>query len=595
MVLLCSYSLLTLVSILVVVVFSHNGNDLKQYKKYRHQISNYTTGEDYFPGVTACEKAPPNSCWACRNGFFGRMNVSHSETNSLIHWEKTVPWNESSCQYQVKQIETSFSFPAIHLRITQYSCSDSFHPAGGSSFYILSEGFFQQICDVEDRFDNSYDVYCPITPPSLHLNTTIHKYIQDSLNNCMYVTIFLDYEHFDAFSEVGNYGNYFHRFRPLDKRLINQQKFCFLPSSVSNDNIINNNQHSQEAIFEEQTHPHHQSHHQRDSNKYHRGKLWDDNLMITGYWMLKHFPKTSEELLELAKNPFNYEWNWWNPSISSSGAEAKSQEESFQTIVSQNLSHCYIKNFEEPKSPMKVYFLGASHLRYMFDYLIHEAYPDFMSRLNWKIIYHVLAENYLQYDHKVFNIQLAEFIDHIIDEQTLSHCNENVTFIIEPGTWDISFWWSPRATIENPMASPYLWKIFDYLQNNPCAKNFHVIWMEIHPYPRCYQRDRPDETPENLASCFQKQNRNNYAMNALSEYYENYFYHHSYWNNKSSTQFRIIKNSDLLFPRFLVSKYVCDNHYLCPKNLEDRSKEGILQAKMIQIAACQLARDHFKR
>jgi hypothetical protein len=617
---LCIKSIQLLVLIFICCGFSsvsYSTNDYRQFERYRKEISKYVMGMEYYNGATQCEKAGIETAWVCQKEVFSKSVSSFPVNNSFPQWQKSVSYSERSCQYSIEQVSTSSVSTGILLKIHQHNCKDNFPFQGGSSFYILSEGFFQLTCNVEDHFNNYYDIYCPFVPHYLSIHQLrrdssffpglsptlgiqhyqyngifLQRYIRETLLGCMLITVMLDYEHYDAFSEIGNHPKQFTRFRPLNITLMSQVRFC---SMVNSSNAVEPLHHGGSSLSTEaHIHQKHQHQHRTDS----RNRDWDSSVVVSGYWILPSLPSNAEELVLLASNGSNYRWIWYPPKNNST--VMTNADDYYSMIMSQNLSYCY-PSYSNTKllnrKLSKVYFLGESHLRYIYDYLIHEAYPSFMNSLNWKIVKHVLCEN-IQYDHKVFAIQPGTFIDNIIDSQILKNCNKDnngkeeeqvITFIIQTGTWDISFWWSPQPTIENPMSSAFLFRIIQYLFTNKCSYKFQLIWLDVHPYPRCYQRDRSDETLQNLKVCYEKQNRNNYALNVLTEHYDHLLYSFFQKGLLTKDNFRIVKTpTDLLYPRLLIAKYVCDNHYLCPKNLEDRADEGILQAKSVQIAACQL-------
>ena len=187
------------------------------------------------------------------------------------HWNRT-EGNKKACSYQILQQENTSANSYIHLRITQYCPPEcAFYSqrsissggrgvlvSGGASFDAFVSGAYLESCQVFDRFDATYDVYCPLSQHNhLHAETETettttttvsaaaallqgnkggHEEIKNGggrqqVEVCALVSIVLDYEQFDAFSERG--ALYEKQYMPLRHVLVDDVKYCISGSAAS--------------------------------------------------------------------------------------------------------------------------------------------------------------------------------------------------------------------------------------------------------------------------------------------------------------------------------------------------------------------------
>lgn len=213
----CSILLLMLIEPRVVIGFL--SNEYHQYQQYL-SISTFNTTE-FFPAATKCEKGNRDRFFLfCAPRVVNQVMSFQDKPNLVPHWTRSFPL--PSCSYNITQASvkphqhtshrssnnTSHTasqglLTPIYLKIHQHSCKDNFKQLlGGSSFYVLAEGYFQLTCSVVDYFNNHYDVFCPHVPSYLIHDEAALRTI-DALDGCLRVTMILDFEHFDAYSESG--------------------------------------------------------------------------------------------------------------------------------------------------------------------------------------------------------------------------------------------------------------------------------------------------------------------------------------------------------------------------------------------------------
>ena len=211
-------------------------NDLEQLYHYL----SLTSGMDeksMFDIWTDCQNKLSQSYsrnWRCiqtqvdrtakMNGTFtwSRHRVSMGKDNKIL-----VP----DCTYNVSEtyhLDNNFAFT---FQIHQYNCgmkTTNPNTLGGSSFQITAHsGHSVAYCKVLDLFNNTYNVLCPNV--ECEARKILSKNYKSALRlskdpyhsrTCLNITIILDYEHFDAFSETKSSEP------PMRHMLTNFTRFC---------------------------------------------------------------------------------------------------------------------------------------------------------------------------------------------------------------------------------------------------------------------------------------------------------------------------------------------------------------------------------
>lgn len=588
---------------------SHFSNEYSQYQKYL-SFSQFQTSE-FYPAASKCENGNRDKFfWQCAPMVSVQTSTFNGKPNLFPHWNRSN--SAPSCQYRVTQLKSShlhhphnshrtprnasldssdvkssslhhqkFLHP-ISLKISQHSCNDSFTLAkGGSSFYILAEGYFQLVCSIIDLFDNSYEVYCPHIPQHL-INDQKNLGTIDHINGCMYITMILDFEHYDAYSEYGAMikPNY----RGLNYYLLNREKFCLTSSShdkkhhtttsSSTTTPIDSNFNRQEERYKYVFHHSHVISMERELSR--------------GAWRLKQLPSSVEELLTLTSDPHNYDWIWDVSSTPDPHRSNHSSSSNNKIYESPTLEYCYLPqyNHTDEEKRMNLRFIGESHMRHYYDTLVSKIDPVFINTLKPKhsITYY---KNY-KFDQRVFAIQLANTLDLFADQYRFSICpNEDtmMTMILQTGTWDAS--WPPQQFMENPQSGKLLLDKLGVLTptKHNCWKNIKSLLLDVMIAPRCRQRDR-HETIENILKCEDSESERNHYMIELFNYYLDQGIS-KLQKDDYNPNLLYYRTRQVFLPRLLALKYVCVNHLICSK-VTDASYEGLIAADGIQRELCSI-------
>jgi hypothetical protein len=563
---------------LVDSIYLHSYEYL-QYEKFRAFPP--FDHKEFFHLADGCENGKKEKMFQCSSNVFSRIQQSNPDANGKSHWNRTdsIINQKPSCRYSIDQIHSSSSsfMSSIQLKITQSHCQDGFTQLpGGSSFYILAEGLFQLMCTITDHFDNSYSVVCPHIPFFLQNDHPMLETLRNT-QGCMYITIILDYEHYDAFSEFGSYSGQV--YPQLEVFLLNREKYCWKETTAD--------------------HPVHHNHHSIYSFHLPPPSVGERSLS-NGAWKLKDsilpIPVTAEELLTLAKNYSNYQWIW---EINESNNVNKNRY-----IETKNFQSCYPSSSSSSSSSevnklLEFRFLGESHMRHYYDYMISRMYPEFIASLKPKHgeTYH---ENYL-FDLRAFCTHMTDFVVLLTNDLLKKSDTQevkNVTMLLQTGAWDLAYW-PLRQILENSNEGPYFKEqmlslfVKDSKKVDFVKSHFWMLWIDIMLYPRCVERDRVMDE-KTIHGCLQaKQSSNNYVIEVANQYFESFLLDNilpsegSKGGITASPHFRMLHSRKMYYPRLLSLKYVCVMHMMCGR-ATDYSEEGEVATEAIQRELCEI-------
>jgi len=221
---------------------------------------------------------------------------------------------------------------------------------------------------------------------------------------------------------------------------------------------------------------------------------------------------------------------------------------------------------ERSRGGMLYYFIGSSHMRYLFDSLIEYYHSrDVTEGIPRK------------HDHIKFNNMNYDFISntnaqtHYIPKlcNTLEKLVENnVTIIVQTGAWDLSM--APLIRlIRDPTAGPLLMNVFSDIFSGvlKCGNLKHIVWLTSMAYRICF--GKKNDCLENRSY------RTNSAIAAgnqffLTELFKMYRSHlisrHEIDGNRGSIQLSIVDAFHMIKPRLLLddkNEATCTNHYSC--------------------------------
>jgi hypothetical protein len=142
------------------------------------------------------------------------------------------------CSYNItRKVDSSKDFETFRFLITQSNCGFPTVP-GGSSFHISGNSAHAvSFCSVTDHFDNTYEVSCPNVECearrliALESAASAKQIASEPPSTCLNLTVILDYEHFDAFSETKSNDS------PMRHLLFDNYPACLQVDAARNSSI----------------------------------------------------------------------------------------------------------------------------------------------------------------------------------------------------------------------------------------------------------------------------------------------------------------------------------------------------------------------
>jgi hypothetical protein len=502
------------------------------------------------------------------------------------------------------------------------------------------------MCEVHDLFNNYYDVLCFHQPLFLYDKNLLlsannfHSYPLDKyhqadtlqkLQFCQFVTILLDYEHFDAYAEPAAFPG--DHYPWLQTYILDRIEYCADP--------VTGNTHSHlrklKISLEDPPAIEFPIHHDpgrgewvadlfRAQEKYHA--------ITNGVWALNQTPSDPDLFRRLTKDPANYQWIWQIdlPAQDSQQAEHFAQLRQLPCLrnIFSLLPHPERlppkeseKLFDATDSPLSrgdYYFLGESHLRYTWDYLIEEVDSSLFE------IGGVLQDRYhtrgdfqnFHFMNLLYTIQQANYYQDYCSSrnhpdpwstQKDYQIQKNYFVILQTGSWHLSYF-PVMEVIESPFAGPLLLKTlrsfygkdasarscFQQTEDFEALSYPITVYLDMPPYPYCQSNSRKRDV--DVGGCYEARlARNNYVIAAMNQFFDESLFalNQELSSSSSSSKGRrglehiyLMRSSrDVLLPRVMSVQYLCKNHYLC-RETRFNPLEGSLVAQASLRLLCAL-------
>ena len=221
---------------------------------------------------------------------------------------------------------------------------------------------------------------------------------------------------------------------------------------------------------------------------------------------------------------------------------------------------------------MLYYFIGSSHMRYLYDSLIEYYHSRNMTEGIPRKHDHIKFNN-MNYDFISNTNAQTHHIPKLCNTLQKSVTN-NVTIIFQTGAWDLSM--APLIRlIRDPTAGPLLMSVFSDIFSGTlkCGNLKHVVWLTSMAYFTCLEKK---------SKCLESRSyRTNTAIAAsnqffLTELFKMYRNHHlirqeeTEDNNNSNRgnriQLSIVDAFHMIKPRLLLddrNEVTCINHFSC--------------------------------
>ncbi len=568
------------------------GNEYQQYLKYIGYTSVLNSDENWRLWTDCINKVSVNfrnsGCTDEVKRVLMDRNRGNKRLPSLFKDEqlRALPM-QMDCEYDFVGVENAFAKNHIFsFKILQRSCkSDSSSTSsikGGSSFEIKASSAYHSIaCASIDHFNNNYTIHCPF----FELGVTTYN-----------LSIMLDFEHYDAFSDF---------FAPtafINKRLFYKQIRVQHgegedgkgdSDDIASDLISFNNQESQYGMWT------------RDPSlstqvwaSVHRQQHSGNEQSINSSTHASAMHQSSTHILNAgSESSFGAlaDYHWLG-----TGTRFLPSRSMFKAIFGDKV----LPKYEH----VHTHLVGASHMRYTWDlfyYLYYSA--GAAGQLERK---HGYADNIARMVHEgvSFATDLGDYFTRLTcpgTSQGQEHQGNRDIYVFQTGTWDLT-----HASLRNLLhAGGHAVHLAEEISNfaKKCSKSksegqtkasISLIWVSPPPYPRCTGDqaclDRRHYNNRYASVAF-NQAMHAFLESAISGTFNNHKATFMDFNSEGTLSLLqepprqplidldTVDSVWTALPRVEQSGYVCMNHFLCHQDNNDMliTTPGLVIAKQI--------------
>lgn len=432
---------LLLDGIIAIYRYFHYGNELEQFEQYEKLRATSLNASEFFESVDACERAtvPEKGfrSYLCRY----RLREQREKSMSPLWKRKDGDLKfQVDCKYKLESptneavagesvVSGSIEDGSLVFVIAQHSCGTELDVFGGSTFEIfLQSSAHQAGCNVVDKFNHNYKVYCPIPTQYRTMNLrTSHKHDFGENILCADLSVTLHYEHFDAFDDIGH------------------SKFSSLHHSIYKGPICAKNSPADVKAIDASSSINKQVQVVHSTS---------DDPRSDPLWIAR--PPSSNSKLHYSifgEGEVVFDWRGMVPK--------------YLTVSA--MKRCLRRQ--------TLWFIGESHMRYQFD-ITMDRYVD---KLNMGRYHGSVNVSGVSYTDNTFSTRLISLLDNL----PCARDQQPQTLVMQTGSWDLQFF-PPRAFIRNPKQGQGVVAALDRLKQRPhCAEAYHVVWMSTMPHPYC--------------------------------------------------------------------------------------------------------------
>ena len=563
-------------------------NYLEVFRRYE-EISTFDPG-DFYKQATTCEHhgglqwTKLTWCIEALTANTQKRNIS-SEKH---HWTRPLQpgpkANVTSCSYSLRNYKLNKGELYFTFEIVQANCTAEWYK-GGSSFEITATGDVQKLCSVKDNFDNTYMVTCNMrllnhllvgkgnewsarqrqrylteVMPPLEPSITAERRESTSMgfrSTCTNITIRLDFEHFDAFSERAAY--YERQFAPLQIVIADNVPLC--PEAASTSTAGREMYQAKNATGM---------------------VVHGDGIEAVGVGMWVNSIYVANDSARSSTS---------SSSSDSSGGDSGSKfvwrwQHAVPVI---DLTACLTRQ--------RVVMMGASHCRYNWDALALAAFPAEAKPVFAKLPRHHMAMKFHQFEFQFlfFSREYAPAMRKVCDDALAT--KNNVTLLIQPGSWDSTFW-PAQQFIHNPESVPSMMGEIRNMMERGCGNYISFVWVQQVPYPNCLVHVPDGNAHNSTDHCAdERRARNNQKISLMNAYIERELrklhahYRNSSLSSSSAMRLQIVPAYDIIAPRLQYGEYVCNNHFLCRYENDDtmagQTAAGLAVLETVRRAVCR--------
>lgn len=571
------------------------GDELRQAIRYFTVKTPKYNETDYFQDYNSCDNDKrPRLCTKLINKWYREgSKIWKQPPHSKLSLD-LFDGRPTDCRYSLGNAsitETSSNdwdaFIEVKFLIAQSDCnsfkgsSGSVIPFGGATFDVFaSSSSAQASCKYFDLENNLYDVSCLLPT------------FGDISSYCINITVLLIYEHFDGYSE--SLQEWSSSYLPLRRIVADNDVICTKANKILERAVVKHHERLIEfdanasfrwigGFWKSPTSSSTSSQSLFNILQNQMETAWQHRLKLNltnDYHKFPHFKRNnatipslaadlSHSLLKAAGYTF-HAFEAFHPST-----RRKETKKKWLHVLTPDRFRPFDRHEE-----MKYVFLGASHMRYNFDFLIEYYFGESrLAHLNRKHD-HLIVSNF-RFDFVGNARDLSDFLlrnvcsHHFLTgfANASSNSRPDFTVILQTGAWDLSV--APlRQLIHNPSfggghrLSTTLSGILRSPQTS-CAGLRHVVWMTAVPYPECFNAKEPN--------CGAHRNyRTNSAIAAANQFFlksllgldgqHQHQHQHRAERFPKDVALTIVDAFSIIKPRLVFnedSEVLCLSHYLC--------------------------------
>ena len=492
-----------------------------------------------------------SSCFSRRASewCFRELNAKHNINQSWFprdgagdtHYRK-----QPDCSYKARIVKAVASLTSLsfHIQVEQLQCNTTVpfeQSIGGSSFDMYGRSDIGLVRCYMSHVPggNLYDYRCDFDESVFNSSAT---------EACVFVTMLLQYEHFDAYSEVlasDAYHDY--QYPPMGFPILDDDFFCIK---------LDRHSRKRETFIK--------------SGIEYVGGLWKfgNSSMANLFDFQKIHPNflTAYSFHEGARRIIDYH-NYdvqFQPLLSSYLPSLFSDNLRFATFSS-TANHTFncnvtarimerIMEREILKSSRQIYFIGASHMRYNFDALSELLFGEDVLPKDRK---HDLADiGSLHFRGGMFANEVAGILSQICASgENLT--NKNVTIFFQFGAWDLMYSTLRRLVYEPRTLQTLSRTIEKILDGNlRCTGVERLVWLTSLPYPNCFNE-------KDYHCWWLRTFKNDAAIASLNQIF---LAELKRMKNRLLIPLTVIDAFSIVAPRLTLNyenEVICSNHFIC--------------------------------
>lgn len=510
--------------------------------------------------LSKCSEVLPSKLWSTSRHYGTGGNdiiISKYKANNQIvdtvKHQSCHKWSgniTTDCGYQ---ISFSHSLPqAILVHISQFECSPSIQSVGGASFEVFSSGSNGiAACIFSDVTTSLYTYICPL--------------FND--DHCTNITALLINEHYDNYGEASIEWEASYR---ADVVLLDGHLICSSPSysgrrdraylDLSSSHLLNYDWFGARwkfSLSENETFFNHVKSIFPGDSRLIDTYSWNRLIDPSSWCNISEYKVLLSSMIPSFNRAFSKLQYPGEATSFDIRLLQKRNQEITETVINldqiRNLSHLNKKynSFDQ------YYFIGASHMRYLFDAVVQRYFGSVCLHGIERQHDDLRIENFHYYP-SIYAHGQADYIEKLC--RGFNSTSQARTILLQTGDWDLAIS-SVRRTIHDRRSGVKLINVIKSILNGtiPCMGLSHFVWITSMPHSLCLSSCNPSCSSH---QCY----RTNSAIMALNQFYLRELLVKNPIDLLKSVHLSIVDAFSIIRPRLLyreMDEVVCLNHFIC--------------------------------